>query len=109
MIKTFKFEKDQNSRWYIVLPEWKGDREDLEMVCGADTMLDIASQGDGHVYLTIGDEYFDTHTFTLNFNRHESGGGWYDLKSNLHEFEVWLCHVTKFVFNGDLPKTIYFA
>ncbi len=38
----------------------------------------------------------------------ESGGGWYIFKSDLHDMNIWLCHVTKFVF-GELPKTIYGA
>lgn len=109
IMRNFKFEKESDNRWYIVLPEWKGDKEELEMVCGADTMLDIVAQGEDHVYLTISDKEFDNPRFILTFNRGESEGGWYDLKSDLHEFEVWLCHVTKFVFNGELPKILYCA
>jgi hypothetical protein len=40
-MKTFKFEKEKDNRWYIILPEWTGEKEELEMVCGADSMLDI--------------------------------------------------------------------
>ncbi|MCB9019286.1 MAG: hypothetical protein H6546_03060 [Chitinophagales bacterium] len=106
-MRTFKFEKEQDNRWYVVLPEWEGDKDELEMVCGADVMLDIVAQGEWHTYLTISDKEFDNPRFTLKFNREEAGGGWYDLKSDMHEFEVWLCHVTKFVFDGRLPKILY--
>lgn len=27
-----------DGRWYIVLPEWTGNKEDLEMVLGADIL-----------------------------------------------------------------------
>lgn len=40
-MKYLKFEKDTSNRWYLILPEWKGDKSDLEMVCGADAMLDV--------------------------------------------------------------------
>lgn len=106
-MRTFKFEKEQDNRWYVVLPEWEGDKEYLEMVCGADVMLDIVAQGEWHTYLTISDKKFDNPRFTLTFNRDEADGGWYNLKSDMHEFEVWLCHVTKFVFDGSLPKILY--
>jgi hypothetical protein len=109
MMRTFKFEKELDNRRYVILPEWEGDKEELEMVCGADTMLEIVAQGDYHVYLTISDKEFDNPRFILTFNRDEAGGAWYDLKSDLHEFELWLCHVTKFVFDGELPRILYCA
>lgn len=34
------FEKWENGKWYIVLPEYDGDQEDLEMIDGADKLLD---------------------------------------------------------------------
>lgn len=106
-MRTFRFEKEYDNKWYVVLPEWKGDKEELEMVCGADMMLDIVAQGESHTYLAISDKEFENPTFTLTLDREEADGGWYNLKSDMHEFEVWLCHVTKFVFNGHLPKVIY--
>lgn len=105
-MKTYTFNKDIDSKWYIDLPEWTGDRAELEMVCGADLMLDILAQGEPSVDLTISRNHFKESLFTLKFNREDSDGGWYDLKSDLHEFPVWLCHVTKFVF-GDLPDILY--
>lgn len=106
-MRTFKFEKEQDNRWYIVLPEWEGDKEELEMVCGADLMLDIIAQGQNSTKLTISENKLKNPTFTLILNREEAGGGWYNLKSKSYEFEVWFCHVTKFVFDGRLPKIIY--
>ena len=102
---NFKFELEKG-KWYIVLPEWKGTKEELEMVCGADTMLDIMSQGEDFVFATISEEDFDNYTFKLTYSSDSSGGAYYNLVSKFNSFEVWLCHVTKFVF-GYLPKELY--
>ena len=103
-----KFEKDSNNKWYVVLPEWDGPQEDLEMVCGADTMLDILAQESFAIKLTISETEFENSTIQLHFNREENEGAWYDLKSEFFNFEVWLCYVTKFVFKS-LPKIIYLS
>ena len=34
------FEKWEDGRWFVVLPDYDGDQEDLEMVDGADKFLD---------------------------------------------------------------------
>jgi len=110
--KTFKFEKESDNRWYVVLPEWEGDHADLEMVMGADCLLDLLSQGEDIVHMTMSTANFENHTGSMLFNKEESDGGWYylDMKINgiPYEFEVWLCKVTKFVF-GELPRSIYFC
>lgn len=104
----FTFEKMIDDRWFVVLPEWDGDKDDLEMVLGADTMLDILSQGDNKISITIATEPSEDYIFKLtkkDKNCNE-GGAWYDAHSDLFDFEVWLCHVNKFVF-GDHPEFIY--
>lgn len=35
------FEKWEDGRWFVVMPEYDGDQEDLEMVDGADDLLDF--------------------------------------------------------------------
>lgn len=106
-MKRYSFEQDiEDNRWYIVLPTWEGDRAELEMVSGADTMLDILAQGRSKVDITMSTEMFEGYTFTLSFLEECCGGGTYLMKSEYHEFEVWLCHVTKFVF-GELPIIIF--
>lgn len=105
-MRRFKFYKESNNRWFIDLPDWKGEKDELEMVMGADTMLDILSQGDDIVFLTMSTEPFDNYSYLLKLKEEVYEGGLYDLISNNFNFEVWLCHVTKFVF-GDFPKNIY--
>ena len=36
-------------KWYLDLPSWKGGKDDLEMVHGADKMLDIMAKGKDRV------------------------------------------------------------
>ena len=105
MQKNYTFIKDELGKWYIDLPEWTGDYDELEMVQGADTMLDIISQGEEEVVVSISTIYLP-HKMKLEFLREDCEGGWYQLKSAYHNFEVWLCHVTKFVF-GELPEVLY--
>ena len=35
------FEKWEDGKWFVVLAEYDGDQEDLEMVDGADKLLDF--------------------------------------------------------------------
>lgn len=107
-MKYFKFTKEEDNKWYIVLPEWDGDKSDLEMVCGADTMLDIISQGELVVHLSIDTMPFNESRITLTISHEDGGGGWYNLSSGLYDFEfdVWLCKVTKFIY-GYMPKKLY--
>ena len=40
-VKILKFNKESNGKWYIDLPKWKGKKSALQMVCGADKLLDL--------------------------------------------------------------------
>ena len=40
-MREFKFYKDPEHRWYVDLPEWEGEKDNLEMVLGADSFLEI--------------------------------------------------------------------
>ena len=107
-MRDFKFYKENSGRWFVELPEWEGSKDDLEMVCGADLMLDILAQGDNVVNIILSTKKHNNynHQFELSFLREENGGAWYNLKGEFHEFELWLCYVTKFLF-GKLPNKIY--
>lgn len=108
---NYRFYKDLENKWYIDLPHWTGHKDDLEMVMGADLMLDILSQGEDTIHISFNinepdlyriklvstmDGLADGMTYTSHWNN--------DL--NVSNFEVWLCHVTKFVF-GYFPNIIY--
>lgn len=116
MNKTIKFVKENNGLWFADLPEWTGDKGDLQMVCGADTLLEIIGQGDQIVSV-----YFNTEPFEgasvlalmgLGLDGDLSlGGGSYILDNYMgihYSLNVWLCDVTNFVF-GEMPMFIYFC
>ncbi len=121
-MRKFRFYKEKTvtgKKWYVDFPEWKGDKWELEMVLGADTMLDIiAGPGKREVFLSLSDRPFkieetDTDAFKLEkiADTPVEGGAIYFLKEwhgVEHNLEMWLCHVTGHVF-GHLPQTIYIA
>ena len=106
MIKNLKFTKEATDRWFVDLPEWKGEKADLEMVMGADTMLDYMSQGENEIVLFFSTEPFLNYKYKLTFKEEIYEGASYDLKGDHIELEVWLCFVTKFVFE-DFPRKLY--
>lgn len=106
-MKLYRFTKEQNDRWFIVLPEWQGSKDELEMVMGADTMLDYIACGGSEVMLYLSEEPFDGYDLTLTLKEYIYDGAMYSLTGkNFECFDVWLCEVTKFVF-GEFPQTIY--
>jgi hypothetical protein len=130
MIVTKKFYRE-DGRWYIALPEFLeaglGNKNNLLMVDGADTLLDILAGNKPHeskdgteVDVTFGNEPFDGYTHTLNKKTMGKNqplldllghaaveyGAYYDVKE-LDNHQVWLCPVTEYVFNGEYPDTIY--
>jgi hypothetical protein len=115
-MRTFKFYREPSGRWFIDLPEWidAGNlKEDLEMVEGADTMLELIAQGEGEVMVIISTEYFegaDVLEFDIFGPPQYEGGAYYKLSKYLgipYDIMVWLCDVTKFVF-GEFPDNIYY-
>jgi hypothetical protein len=113
MTRTFKFIKEQSNRWYIELPEWQGSKDEIEMVAGADMMLEVMSEGNGYVWLLLSEEPFEN-ADQLKFIRNAieiQNGAFYNLetfKGIELNLEMWLCDVTKFVF-GSFPNVIYVA
>lgn len=104
-MKNFKFYKELN-RWFVDLPDWTGEKDELEMVMGADTMLDILAQGQDVVFLSMSTDPFDGYDYLLTLKEEIYDGGMYDLTNINFNFDVWLCSVTKFVF-GYFPNKIY--
>jgi hypothetical protein len=112
-METHRFYKD-GMNWYIDLPaylEQGGSPGDLQMVDGADTMLDFMSGGEGDVMVQVSREPFEGSEvleLTEKCDPH-IGGAYYLLQTyqgqNINK-RMWLCGVTEFVF-GDLPERIY--
>lgn len=119
MINTYKFYKTTENYWYIELPEWRGDIEDLQMVSGADTMLDIVAEGRNYVFLTLTDEFIDKFDvlelqvkcsdYDFDSQGGPSSGAYYLMKSYKgieFNLKMWLCDVTRYVL-GYFPENIY--
>ena len=108
-MKVIRFYKESDNRWYADIPDWTGEKWELEMVLGADTMLDILAQGEGEVSLIISTQPFEG-ADDLVFESMGDGGAWYSVDMlkgiSYPDFEIWLCHVTEFVF-GEFPKILY--
>lgn len=112
-LQVYKFIKEDTGRWYIDLPEWEGNKADLEMVEGADTMLNYVGKGTSPVELILSEQTFDGCNILKlihDYSKEIGGGGIYLLTDyegeTLHQ-EMWLCEVTEWVF-GKLPLVIYF-
>jgi hypothetical protein len=106
-----RFYKDEDG-WFIDLPEWPGEKADLAMVLGADTLLDKLSNGDSEIIIEFSNENFENaELLTKLHDDSEIGGAHYLWVPVLEgrigiELELWLCDVTKFVF-GSMPDKIY--
>jgi hypothetical protein len=130
MIITKRFYKE-NGMWYIDLPEYLeaglGTKNNLLMVAGADTLLDILSQNGKEITLQFGEEPFIGYNVQLNFRGYGKdqalldyvghaqvdNGAYYEAYNTQwlgFEFKissVWLCPVTEYVFGGGYPKRIF--
>jgi hypothetical protein len=95
----FTFNKEQGL-WYIDLPDWTGSKGELQMVGGADNLLDHLSNNG------------TTITVSLSIEK-PSQKGYQTLKRviqtppngciyHLGIRPIWLCNVTKFIFEGLL-------
>jgi len=111
MQSYYFYKEDWTNWWFVDIPEWEGPKSALQMVMGADDMLDLMSQGDDRFLVTFSTE--ETEGFELLEFQHETPeweqGAQYILKTFMgfeYDLQVWLCDVTKFVF-GEFPRKIW--
>ena len=110
-MENYRFYKE-NKRWYVDLPEWTGGQAALEMVLGADKMLEHFSKGGEEVVLHITKEPTpEYHELALIRSTEEEAGEGAMYMVTTYEsepvvMEVWLCGVIVFVF-GEYPKEIF--
>lgn len=101
------FEKDYLDNWFVILPDYEGDRSDLQMVEGADLMLDILAQDQWLITLNVDIEPKYNSELKLIKGLEDEFGATYGFECK-YDFNVWLCNVTKFVF-GHFPNEIYIS
>lgn len=110
MTFNYKFYLDTDNRWYVDIPAYPGPKAELEMVCGADTMLKLLAQDENEIYLSFADKpLHNCIVLTKIKDTPDVGGAEYLFTSYMgvdYNLNVWLCDVTKWVF-GYLPNTIY--
>ena len=121
------FNKIKN-RWYIDLPLWLGPSSSLEMIWGADDLLNRISDGSNKVTLELSTRKFKGYDDVLdrvakmteltdedgsNAGYGRFDGAVYEVRNKhiknkiVTENNLWLCGVTLFVFLR-YPKHIYF-
>jgi hypothetical protein len=108
-MKILKFAKE-NKKWYIVLPEWSGRKSALQMVGGADALLDYIAEGKREVNLYVDEEPFDDAECLTLIKKCWFNGADYKIdtyENNELKLKVWLCNVTLFVLE-EFPENIYF-
>lgn len=113
MKRIFKFNREVDDfdvwRWYVELPEWEGSKADLEMVAGADGMLEcLRGKDETSVEVVVSEKVFrspDLYLFKVddlgNYYADDLSGKFFP--ETLH---IWLCEVTLFVF-GYYPTYLY--
>ena len=107
--------KRQSGDWYIDLPEYLragGKREDLQMVAGADEILDFYAGNNSSVSMLIDTVPFkgaDRLHLLSTADPQLEGGAYYAVYTSegksIHG-QIWLCGVLLFVF-GEIPENIY--
>jgi hypothetical protein len=112
-IKKYRFSKT-GGEWYMDLPEYikqGGNVGNLQMVEGADKMLDEIAGSADRVVLSLSKENFDGADVLILKEKADpiKGGGYYflaELEGKVLNQTMWLCDVTEFVL-GDIPPEIY--
>lgn len=106
-MKIFRFYKvgySQSAEWYVDLPDYLeqgGSEEELQMVAGADVMLELLAHGDNSVLLALDLLPFEG---SMTLGQVDEDGNY--LFHGDPPFPVWLCPVTKYIF-GDYPPLIH--
>ena len=106
---TLRFYKSPNEYWYVDMPEWEGTQGALEMVRGADELLDVLSGGLGDdVFLQISITAFEDCERLIKIQDDTvAGGAYYGYSTVVGPKLVWLCSVSDWYF-GYHPDEIYF-
>lgn len=111
------FTKESNGRWYVDFQNWPLSHDNLEMVAGADDLLDILNNGTNHVSLQVYTKRPKDYDIELKkVHSALTKGAFYTVETPLNGWEksnsvrrkqLWLCPVTLTVL-GQYPQQIFF-
>jgi hypothetical protein len=107
-MRTLKFNKESDGAWYIHLPLWFGPKHALMMVAGADKMLDVLSGSTNSCTLKISTKTFKSAQGVIEQSPDTRGYGRDYFANGVYTGKIWLCPVTRFVFFGRYPKSVWF-
>ena len=106
---NISFTKEKNGRWYVDFPGWPLSHDNLEMVAGAEDLLDYVSMGHHHISIRVkaSDKNISTSgiKLTKDYSR-LTRGSFYNVENGGRTKRLWLCPVTLCVL-GHYPKYIY--
>lgn len=117
MIKDIRFFK-QDNKWYADVPNHS--LEDNEMVLGADSILELISEGKPELTITLADTKPENYYLHFAIDEHDDEGAWYAFDGpwytsamnalidalGLVESKIWVCNVTHDVF-GEHPEEMW--
>lgn len=94
-------------KWFIDIP-WIGDVNDLQMVDGADSLLDILSEGNKEFNCTVSTSLLMNKRWLAHLEKisEDEIGADYQAYSDYISTPVWLCNVTKHLFE-IFPDNFY--
>ena len=104
------FTKEANDKWYVDFPNWPLSHDNLEMVAGADDLLDILNDDTDHVRVEVklkqaeGIQLTKVHSALTKgaFYTVDGVRGW-ENPYTIRRKQLWLCPVTLTVL-GHYPK-----
>lgn len=103
MKKILSFVK-LSERWFVDIP-WEGDVSDLQMVAGADLLLDSLCNGNTRISIEVSTDPIKDYIH-LNRVSEDEFGATYGVNIPNFSGEIWLCPVTLAVF-PNYPKDLY--
>lgn len=106
---TLGFIRESNSRWYADIKHWpKRFHANLEMVAGADDLLEALDNGNGYVKVEVSVEPSDKRDWfkMIKVSQTYLGATYTVLYCDRYKGKAWLCNVGKFVM-GKHPDCLF--
>lgn len=106
---TMGFVKESDGRWYADIRHWPGlFHSNLEMVAGADDLLNALDNGKGYVKMEVALDPDDKRYWfkMVKVSQTDMGATYKVLYCDRYNGKAWLCNVGKFVM-GEHPCCIF--